>query len=519
MNIREILNRFDSLGELKEQRDLVCADLSREELAVAATVLVNEMSLPLSTFFGSDERKEKGVFRVHAVFSLDKEHKWLMLSADIPADDPSYPSLTRTVTAAHWYERYLRDMFGITPVGHPDLRRLVHHENIPENIHPLRKDFAWNTVLPKADIPYPMHHIEGEGIFEIPVGPIHAGVIEPGHFRFNVAGERIITLEGKLFFTHKGVEKLLENKTVTEAMPFIERISGDAAASHALAFAQAVEKISACTLTPRAEILRALICECERITMHIHDLANIGGMGTGYSFIAANGFRIKERMMRLSEEICGNRFWRGLIVPGGLKKDLSRAELEHILQIAKAAWREINRVASTALDSEGFLDRLQYTGELPEEAARAFGAVGLPARASRINRDVRRDHPYASYGTYPVEVIWKKSKDVFARYRLRLKEIEQSIILLESLIAEIPEGAVLANCPHASGFAIGAVESWRGEIVCALSLKEGKIERCFPRDPSFCNWPLFGIMGPGNIVPDFPLINKSLNLSYSGTDL
>ena len=519
MKIKEIIEKFKELKILAQQEDLILTQVSKENLAVVATSLVDEYKIPLALLFGTNDRKDKNSFGVHVVFSLDDEQKWLMISADISVDDMQYPALTKTIMAAHWYERYLRDMFGITPTGHPDLRRLVHHENIPLETYPLRKDFAWNTKLKKDNIPYPMHHVEGEGIFEIPVGPIHAGIIEPGHFRFNVAGERIITLEGKLFFTHKGVEKLLEGKTVSEALLFIERISGDMSASHALAYVQATEKIGNCAVSKRAGMLRAVLTECERITMHIHDLANIGGMGTGYSFIAANGFRIKERMMRLSQEICGNRFWRGMIIPGGMSKDLSQKDLDKILSVSKEALEEMEKIVAIALDSEGFLDRLQYTGELSEEAARAFGAVGLPARASRINRDVRRDHPYASYNDFPIKVITKKSKDVFARYRMRIKEIEQSIILLERIIKEIPQESVIAELQVKDGFALGAVESWRGEIICALRIKDGLIDRCFPRDPSFCNWALFGIMGPGNIVPDFPLINKSLNLSYSGNDL
>lgn len=519
MKIKEIIEKFKELKILAQQEDLILTQVSKENLAVVATSLVDEYKIPLALLFGTDDRKDKNSFGVHVVFSLDDEQKWLMISADISVDDMQYPALTKTIMAAHWYERYLRDMFGITPTGHPDLRRLVHHENIPLETYPLRKNFAWNTKLKKDNIPYPMHHVEGEGIFEIPVGPIHAGIIEPGHFRFNVAGERIITLEGKLFFTHKGVEKLLEGKTVSEALLFIERISGDMSASHALAYVQATEKIGNCAVSKRSGMLRAVLTECERITMHIHDLANIGGMGTGYSFIAANGFRIKERMMRLSQEICGNRFWRGMIIPGGMSKDLSQKDLDKILSVSKEALEEMEKIVAIALDSEGFLDRLQYTGELSEEAARAFGAVGLPARASRINRDVRRDHPYASYNDFPIKVITKKSKDVFARYRMRIKEIEQSIILLERIIKEIPQESVIAELQVKDGFALGAVESWRGEIICALRIKDGLIDRCFPRDPSFCNWALFGIMGPGNIVPDFPLINKSLNLSYSGNDL
>jgi len=519
MIILDILKKFNTVTISVQEGDLILAQVSKEDLANVATLLVDDYKLSLSLLFGTDDSKEKNSFGVHVIFSLDAENKWLMLSAVVSTDDMQYPSLTRTIMATHWYERYLRDMFGITPVGHPDLRRLVHHENIPENTYPLQKDFPWNTKLKKDNVPYPMHHIDGEGIFEIPVGPIHAGIIEPGHFRFNVAGERIITLEGKLFFTHKGVEKLVEGKTALGALPFIERISGDMSASHALAYVQAVEKISNCKITDRAAMLRSIISECERITMHIHDLANIGGMGTGFSFIAANGFRIKERMMQLSQEICANRFWRGIITIGGVSRDIESKDLDKILKVSTDAWKEIDRVVATALDSEGFLDRLQYTGELPEEAARAFGAVGLPARASNINRDVRKNHPYASYSEFPVKTITKKSHDVFARYRMRIKEIEQSIILLEKLIKEIPKENILVECQTVDGFALGAVESWRGEIICALRIKNGVIDRCFPRDPSFCNWALFGIMGPGNIVPDFPLINKSLNLSYSGNDL
>ena len=520
MNILEKIKNIPHLGDLKKEGDIWCCKISRDNLASVANILVNEYGLPLSSLFATDNRKENGVFGVHAIFSLDEIKGWLKISIEISENDPQYPAVTVFVMAAHWYERYLRDMFGITPQGHPDLRRLVHHENIPEEVHPLQKDFKLSAdEIPHAKIPYPMHHIEGEGVYEIPVGPIHAGIIEPGHFRFNVAGERIMTLEGKLFFTHKGVEKLLEGKDSWQAMPFIENLSGDMSASHSLAFVQALEKIAQCGVPERALMLRMIVAELERITMHIHDLANIGGMGTGYSFIAANGFRIKERMMRLSEDILGNRFWRGFIVPGGVLNDLNKDQLNKILDEAKKAYLEMRNIVKIALKSEGFLDRLQTTGILPLEAAVAFGAVGLPARASGLARDVRQNHPYASYDKYPVKIAVKHSSDVFARYRMRVLEMEYSIELLETLIEKISEGEIKVDFRVKDGFAIGAVESWRGEILCALEIKNGVIERCFPRDPSFCNWALFGIMGPGNIVPDFPLINKSLNLSYSGTDL
>ena len=519
MKIQDILKNIPEVEIQEIQGDTILAKVSREKLAKVCTELVDEYDLPLSLLWGTDDRKVSGTFGVHVVFASDKFHQWLKISAALPETDPTYPSITATVMAAHWYERYMQDMFGVEAIGHPDPRRLVHHENIPLGAHPLRKDFALNTNLEKANVPYPMHHVSGEGIYEIPVGPIHAGIIEPGHFRFNVAGERILTLEGKLFFTHKGVEKLLEGKNIIEGLPFIERLSGDMAASHALAYMQAAEKISTCNISERALMLRTLVCELERLTMHIHDLANIGGMGTGYSFIAANGFRIKERLMRLSDEILGNRFWRGLIIPGGVSKDFSLEQLDKILLVAKEARCEMSKIVKTALASDGFLDRLQTTGILPLEAAKAFGALGIAARGSGLDRDVRRDHPYGAYAKYPVEVALKHHGDVRSRYSVRIVEMKKSIELIEKLITEISEGEIMSSFQTADGFALGAVESWRGEILCALQIKNGVIERCFPRDPSFCNWALFGIMGPGNIVPDFPLINKSLNLSYSGTDL
>lgn len=519
MAFKEIVSQFSNIHISKEAQGTIEACVSRDDLASVATVLAQEYKMPLSLLFGTDDRKKNNSFGVHVVFSSDATHERLIVSTEVPSEDAWYPSITKTVMAAHWYERYLHDMLGVEPKGHPDLRRLVHHENVPEKVFPLRKDFTWNARLEHASIPYPMHHVEGEGIFEIPVGPIHAGIIEPGHFRFNVAGERIITLEGKLFFTHKGVEKLLEEKTIEAGLPFIERLSGDMAAAHALAYVQAAESIAGTVVPKRAQALRGILNELERMTMHIHDLGNIGGMGTGYSFVAANCFRIKEKMMRLSDALTGNRFWRGMIIPGGVSKDFTLEQLKNVLVIIKNIYAEAKEVVDLALASEGFLDRLQTTGVLSKEAAEAFGALGLPARASGVNRDVRRDYPYAVYGEFPIPVVVKTSGDVYARYIARIEELENSLKFVEKIIENMPVGEIRIDFEVRDGFGLSAVESWRGEILCALIIRDGYIERCFPRDPSFCNWALFGIIGPGNIVPDFPICNKSLNLSYSGTDL
>ncbi len=493
----------------------------REQWADFITDLVQNESLTLSLVFGTDDRATGGGFGIHALLSKDATQDWLWVSTSVPENDPHYPSLTKNLVAAQWYERYLMDMFGVVPHGHPDLRRLVHHENVPENTHPLRKDFDWNTRMAHVDVPFFMHHVKGEGIFEIPVGPIHAGIIEPGHFRFNVAGERIITLEGKLFFTHKGVEKLLEGKTPQEALPFIERISGDMAASHALAFCQAIEEIEEIKAPKRARLIRSLLCELERITMHIHDLANIAGMGTGFTVMAAQGFRIKERLMRLSERLTGNRFWRGLIIPGGVSGEFDKAMVQDIRETVTDVMEEMTRLIEMSLNSDSLRERLENTGILQKATAIAYGALGVGARGSGVDRDARRDHPYAAYDELPVHVVTQRNGDVFARFKMREKEMNVSEQLIMHFVGECLNDArgLAGDCSPKEGVGWSAVESWRGEILTWVRLSKGRIDRCVIRDPSFCNWPLFGELAPGNIIPDFPLCNKSLNLSYSGTDL
>lgn len=499
-----------------------------------------EKNYRLAHMFATDDTATNKTFGVHVLLAPEAKNEWIQVSIALPEKNPKYESLTKNLPSTNWYERYIMDMFGIVAEGHPDHRRLVHHENMPLNTHPLRKDFAWNTILKKENHPHPMHHVEGNGIYEISVGPIHAGIIEPGHFRFNVAGERIITLEGKLFFTHKGAEKIMEGKKLEEALPFVERISMDSAAGHALAYCQAVEKITNTQISEKTTLLRTLIAELERITMHIHDLANIAGMGTGYSVMAAHGFRIKEKLVRLSEEIFGNRFWRGFIVPGGVDKDLEKSELKLISETTKEVVEEMQDLLKMGLNSDGLCERLVSSGVLKPEAAKAYGAVGIAARASGINMDTRVDHPYAAYPRLNFTVAVKQGNGVFARYMVRVEELEASYLMVQELLKLLgQQKEVKGHVKTAINFtaaqsankanhkneaapteAISAVEGWRGEIIYFVRLNEkGLIDRISVRDASFCNWPLFGEIGPGNIIPDFPLCNKSLDLSYSGTDL
>lgn len=525
MNVDQLLQTVSALSRdvRASAEGRVVAHVGRTDFPAVASSLHSESGLPLDLLFATDDRAEGQGFGVHAVFAIDQAHHWIEIATELPADSPWYESLTRTVMAAHWYERYAQDMFGIRAEGHPDGRRLVHHQNVPADTHPLRKDFPWDARLPVANEPYPMGRVGGEGIFQIPVGPIHAGIIEPGHFRFNVAGERIITLEGKLFFTHKGVEKLVEDRSVTDALPFVERVSGDAAAAHALAFCQAVEAIAGCEVPERARLVRVLAVELERFTMHLHDVSNICGMGTGYTVMAASGFRIVERLRRLSARLFGNRFFRGLVVPGGIAAPLTAEQFADATSTVDEAWAEASALVRLALDSDTLRDRLETTGVLTREAAWAYGAKGVAARASGIDRDARWNHPHAAYADLSFGGRTRTEGDVFARVMLRVDEMSDSRDLIRAAAAgcrdrtSASEHRVACECLH--GDALGWSESWRGQILDWVRVRGGVIDRAVIRDPSFCNWPLFGELGPGNIVPDFPLCNKSLNLSYSGTDL
>ena len=477
-----------------------------------------EAGAPLVFMYATDERTEREVYVVHAVFSIP-ESGFLTLKADVRADNPAYPSLTRTIMAAHWYERLIHDQFGIVAEGHPDWRRLIHHENIPEGTHPLRKDFAVATKLPHAHESYPMHAVEGTGIYEIPVGPIHAGIIEPGHFRFNVRGERILTLEGKLFFTHKGVEKLVEGKLPAQALPFIERISGDMPVGHTLAFAEAVERACRTVVPKRARALRVVWSELERITMHVFDIGNMGGMGTGFTFMAAQGFRMVEELRRLHDLLTGHRFLRGAITLGGAH-DISEEAAKNILSTLNKTEKDLQEILAIAFASDGLMERFETTGVLSREAAIAYGARGIAARASGVGIDMRHDHPYAGYADRHVGVVTETSGDVAARFKVRAGEIAESLRIIRMSLEKLPSGEAQTAVVVREGSALGWAESWRGAIIDWVHLDaDGKIDRCAISDPSFCNWPLFGEIGPGNIVPDFPLCNKSLNLSYSGTDL
>ena len=481
-----------------------------------------EISAVLSLQWAVDLRPIEACERLFYLFSLSDDASWLVLTMRLATGNRLYPSITPRFHAAKWYEREIRDLFGLIAEGHPDLRRLVRHEHWPKGTHPLKKDFQWNRVMGRQDGNYPFRHFDGEGVFEVPVGPIHAGIIEPGHFRFSVAGEPIMQLEVRHFWKHRGIEKLFENLTQEDGVHLSEKVSGDASFAHSLGYCQAVESLLGLDPPARAKFLRVLFLELERLHNHIGDVGAICN-DAAYSLALAHCSRMKEAIMQINDRLTGSRFLRSVNRVGGVSVDLRAEQAGEILNELGDLKKDFTELAKIIFDNASLTDRLETTGVLTESAARDHGVVGVVGRASNIDRDVRRDRPFAAYGELEFKVPLYRYGDVRARVRVRIDEIFESFSLIRQACSRLPDGPIAVHpegAIHPGDWALSAVEGWRGEILYFIMAGEaGSIHRCKVRDPSFVNWPAIQYAVLGNIIPDFPLINKSFNLSYAGNDL
>ncbi len=335
----------------------------------------------------------------------------------------------------------------------------------------------------------------------------------------------IALLEARLGYVHKGHEKLFEKLGLNDALRLSEKISGDSSFSHSLAFCQAIEQLAGIVAPKRGLYLRTMYAELERLANHIGDIGFIM-LDTGFNFGGSNGQRMREIIMRINERLTGSRFLRGVNTFGGVTKDITDDEKKTLLNDLAALSQDFKEVISIADDSASLQNRLRTTGPLSPEIAHDYGAVGVPARAVGIPTDARSEYPYAAYGMItPCSVVCEQTGDVHARFRVRVQEVYGSIGIAREILAKLPDGHIIA--PHSdkialrkNAVAVGCVEGWRGEIIHFVSTdKNGKINRVVVRDPSFINWQVLGYCGQGQIVPDFPLINKSFNLSYTGNDL
>jgi len=482
--------------------------------------LRSEFEARLVTVFGEDRRLAEGVFFNYYVFERKGDTRYLIVRAPVPADHPEFPSLSAQLPAVNWQEREIQDWFGLKAVGHPNPRRVALHDNWPD-VHPLRKDFPLETVLPPFEGERHIYRPAlGEGVFQVPVGPVHAGTIEPGHFNFAVAGEPILYLQLRMFYTHKGTEKLFEKLPIPKAVFLAESISGDSSFSHGTAFCQAIERAAQIEVPLRALIMRTILLELERICNHV---ADIGAIATDVGFVVANAHasRLKEMLVTLNENLTGNRLLRGMICVGGVRRAWDAVQLVSLRAAIDAFASEFQDLIALIDSSESTRDRLELTGVLRPEKAKDLGIVGVAGRASGMDLDVRRDHPYAAYGRYSFRVPVYQIGDVSHRMQVRVDEVNESLGILRNAAVESLHGEFCAQVPPipADRCALSAVEGWRGEIIHWIRTgPDNHLERCKINDPSLNNWPALVEAVQGNIIADFPVINKSFNLSYSGTD-
>lgn len=440
-----------------------------------------------------------------------------IISARLLPGAVSYPCVTPFVHAAHRAERAIGDFFGLEAQGHPLWKSLILHSDAwPGDFHPLRENK--NYVTP----PYEFVTVKGEGIHEIPVGPIHAGIIEPGHFRFSCLGEIVANLEIRLGYQHRGVEKALENIPWKRARYIAESASSDTAVGNALAHTAAIEQMLNFKAPARAESLRTIALEVERLANHLGDMGGLSA-DIGYSAGASIFARLRGAALGLGELLTGTRLQRWYVLPGGASRDLSGAELSAFMSALSKLSGQVKNNIPLVIEHPSVIERMEGTGRLSKSLALEFGIVGPAARASGIKYDARA---VFSHGVYPEKapvIALRTEGDVLARARVRADEIMTSLELIRMLAEELPQTSIyeeISACLPPDSVGIGVVEAWRGELIHWVTTdKEGNISRYSIKDPSFNNWTALAIAVRGNLVSDFPLCNKSFNLSYSGNDL
>ncbi|MBI1754843.1 NADH-quinone oxidoreductase subunit C [Candidatus Azambacteria bacterium] len=481
--IQAIHKEFPAFS-LDEKGRVSTMRISAETLKPIVALLIGK-HWRLLTMAGNDERAQAGVFTVSWVFGLAKENKIMRLVLPVDPRKPVFPSIFELVQSALLFELEIRDMFGLTPEGNPDLsmpdehrekmiRRLVHHHNWPEGEYPLRKDFPWNKRPKEEHVTFPFRYSEGEGVFEIPVGPA-------------------------------------------------EHISGDTSFGHSLAFCEALEELSGISISRRAGFLRVIFLELERLYNHVGDIGMLG-MDAGFAFGGAQGARLKEVCMQMNERLTGSRILRGINVVGGVTRDISEKDSEMLGAFLDAFASDFQEVTDIMLSSSSFLDRLETTGKLKTQTALDYNVVGLVARASGLRRDARKDFPNAWWKEFQFQISVQATGDVYARFMVRTEEVLQSIKIIKTALSRLPKGErVMATQPirlTEGACVVSIVEGWRGELVhVVVAGKNNSLYRVKVRDASFLNWPTLSRAILNNIVPDFPLCNKSYNMSYAGNDL
>ncbi|MHB1679444.1 MAG: NADH-quinone oxidoreductase subunit D-related protein [bacterium] len=566
--------------------------INLEDLKKICLYFFKDLKFYLLSAFAAAESKSESKnycnnFKIRYIFSHSSIDLFIIVETQT---DGVFPSLSADIPALNWYEREMKDLFGLIPEGHPDPRPLMlFPENYPQDMknkdnfandthdtyvsplnadnvasnmetnadklnignsandmqnrnsfnfnsakyHPLRKDYP-SGLRPEfkkyGEYNY-NKDVKGDGVFNILVGPVHAGIIEPGHFRFCMSGEPILQLEIRHFWKHRGIEKIAEGKTIDEALSLAEKISGDHCVAHSLAFLSAAEKILDIKISERALYLRTIYAELERLLCNINDFAWLF-QDAGYSFGAQETFVLKEDIMELNKYLSGSRFNKGVLSLGGINAGGNIDELKKKVLLEKLSdfkKRYLN-LKKMLLNSSTIQERFEETGYINKETVLDLCALGLAARASGVSSDTRKEHPYLIYNKLHFNSKVLKNKDVFARLLIRFYDIEESFSIIAQCLNEMPaaESSISLNDADNNNnnnnnemtWALGYCESQRGNIMHFVELdKRARISRWKIRDPSFHNWQLIEFAVIGDIIADFPIVNKSLNLSYAGNDL
>ena len=468
------------------------------------------------SLWGADERESDAGYALHVAFGLAEGLALVTLA--LAADAPEYPDLAPIFPAANRQQRAVRDLLGMVATG-GDARPWLRHNNWPADFYPLRRDCDASQQFPPQPEDYAFVRVEGEGVHEIPVGPIHAGIIEPGHFRFSIVGEKVLRLEQRLGWTHKGVAKRFEQLPLSAGHRLAGRVSGDSTVAYCWAYCLAAESLTQTQVPARANWLRALLLERERVANHLGDLGYLGN-DAALAFGLSQFMRLKEDWLRTQAQRFGHRLLMDCVCPGGVAIDLTAEGAAALVEQGVEIEREVRLLKHIYDEHAGLQDRFLTTGRLTPALAAELSVAGLAGRASSQTWDLRLQNPVPPYAELDVQMASHRAGDVAARVTLRFEEIFESLRLINEIIARLPDGE--CRTPLGSprdDLGLGWIEGWRGDVLVALaSDSAGMIRRCHCHDPSWNIWPALEHAVMGNIVPDFPLINKSFNLSYSGVD-
>ena len=508
-------SHHDSFAQLANGRALPLEDLPTLALDGFQQAILQGVASGqrVCALFG-DTSPHAGMTQLYVVMADDERNRLWAGRTQIEGDQ--FPSLTPQCPQVHMFEREIAEQYGLKPIGHPWLKPVRYHRSTTG------RD-AWDRPADQEILPgvCDFFRVEGEEVHEVAVGPVHAGIIEPGHFRFQCHGESVFHLEIALGYQHRGVERAMIGGPDNRSIHYAETLAGDTTIAHAMSYCQMLEALTRCQKSARAQTLRGIALELERLANHVGDLGAIAG-DVGFLPTSSYCGRIRGDILNMTALLCGSRFGRGMIRPGGVGFDIDDSLAAEILRRLDKAYRETAGAVNLIWDTPSVMARLEDTGALPRQVAIELGVVGPAARAAGLVRDVRQDQPQGIFQFASIPVSSCDTGDVLGRAYVRWLEIQRSIKFIREQIATLPAGEPRAKvgAPAPDSFAVTLNEGWRGEIChVALTDKQGRFARYKIVDPSFHNWPALAYVLRDQEISDFPLINKSFNLSYCGHDL